>query len=150
MQISVKELPEGYCQISCGRCKCCSTVLEVLEAKGFHELSAVVRIVGIESVLASPGFETTMLAPSDTAMQLAYAELGATSHAHHFTCFLLFISSYCWSLAIVQSCSDHRTLFVRTQDNVKANLDAQLQLDLRKKKGKWNSEKKGFAGYIML
>jgi hypothetical protein len=80
MQTAIKELPEGYCQISCGRCRCCSTVLAVLEEEGFQELSTVVRTVGLDSVLATPGLETTMLAPSDAAMQLAYAELGAICH----------------------------------------------------------------------
>ena len=77
MMLTVDEVPEGYCQISCGRCECCATVLEVLREEGFAVLADAVVAVGLDSILSNPGFETTMLAPSDDAMRRAAADLGA-------------------------------------------------------------------------
>lgn len=83
MMLTVDEVPEGYCQISCGRCDCCATVLEVLREQGFAALADAAVAVGLESILSNPGFETTMLAPSDTAMQRAAADLGAATGSPH-------------------------------------------------------------------
>lgn len=67
MRNSVKEAPEGFCQITCGRCGC-STLLDQLRASPDHTTTLqLAEAVGFSDFLANPGTEVTLLAPTNAA-----------------------------------------------------------------------------------
>ena len=66
----------GYCQISCGRCDCCSTLVEVLGNNSLSFLAQAADIAGLSAQLSPPGTSLTLLAPTDAAFEAALPALG--------------------------------------------------------------------------
>lgn len=75
---SIKEVPEGYCQISCGRCPCCSSLAAAAEAAGLTEFWwAMNKTTGDRlGPLTAPGFAATLMAPDNNAMNSLFDKLG--------------------------------------------------------------------------
>lgn len=75
---TVKELPEGFCRISCGRCDCCSTPRWTASENGLEEWAWAMDAAGLYEWLDGPGFEATILAPRDGALDGLLGRLGWT------------------------------------------------------------------------
>lgn len=70
MRDAVAELPEGYCQVTCGRCGCCAPLWESLSREGdLSAFLAYAEAAGLAGDLRNPGTEWTVLAPTDAAMR---------------------------------------------------------------------------------
>ena len=65
----------GYCQISCGRCECCSTLSEVLGNSSLTHLAQAAEMAGFTAQLSQPGTMLTLLAPTDEAFEAAIPAL---------------------------------------------------------------------------
>ncbi|GIL50951.1 hypothetical protein Vafri_7026, partial [Volvox africanus] len=74
-----EEVPEGYCQISCGRCPCCSTLDDVLKYKGLEMFRWMLSFSEESGKTRMPGYMVTLLAPTDSAIWSALNRLGYTS-----------------------------------------------------------------------
>jgi hypothetical protein len=70
-----EEVPEGYCQISCGRCPCCQTFSQVLHDSAWW-WGWMVNLTEFGPQTALPGFMATMLVPSDDAVRALMSSLG--------------------------------------------------------------------------
>jgi hypothetical protein len=69
--------PAGYCQITCGRCSCCPTLLQAAVAAGLTEFAwAMNRSTSNVESLAQPGLIATVMAPDDNAMRTLFDKLG--------------------------------------------------------------------------
>jgi hypothetical protein len=69
--------PAGYCQITCGRCSCCPTLLQAAESAGLTEFAwAMNRSTSNVESLAQPGLIATVMAPDDNAMRTLFDKLG--------------------------------------------------------------------------
>lgn len=66
----------GYCQITCSRCKCCSTFSDLLQKKGLTSVLDAARAAGLGSQLDVPGTMLTLLAPTNAAFSAALSQLG--------------------------------------------------------------------------
>ncbi|KAF6265111.1 hypothetical protein COO60DRAFT_1633864 [Scenedesmus sp. NREL 46B-D3] len=79
---SIKEVPEGYCQISCGRCPCCGSLAAAAEAAGLTEFAwAINKTTGDRlGPITAPGFAATLMAPDNNAMNSLFDKLGAHCH----------------------------------------------------------------------
>ena len=66
----------GYCQITCGRCNCCGSYLEVLSNASLSTLGAVAAAAGMKDTLSDLSTMLTLLAPSDEAFEAALPALG--------------------------------------------------------------------------
>lgn len=66
----------GYCQITCSRCKCCSSFSDLLQKKGLTSLLDAARAAGLGAQLDSPGTMLTLLAPTNAAFSAALSQLG--------------------------------------------------------------------------
>lgn len=67
---------DGFCEISCGRCPCCSeptTVLKQLGATRFLQALDVAQ-PSLLDLLSQPGFTGTILVPTDAAWDAALAQ----------------------------------------------------------------------------
>ncbi|KAL6766775.1 hypothetical protein ACKKBG_A37315 [Auxenochlorella protothecoides x Auxenochlorella symbiontica] len=67
---------DGYCQISCGRCKCCSAPWDVIQKTGSSRFLQAVAATNssLEATLKRPGYTGTILVPSDAAFEAALAK----------------------------------------------------------------------------
>ena len=66
MMNAIKELPEGYCQVTCGRCSCCKPLWDTMQ--GMSDLSMFrdyASAVGLTDDLKNPGIMWTVLAPTN-------------------------------------------------------------------------------------
>lgn len=74
---SIKEVSEGYCQISCGRCSCCPSLQEAALQAGLTEfIWAMNRSSSHVEGLTQPGLLATLMAPNDNAMRTLFDKLG--------------------------------------------------------------------------
>jgi len=69
MQNTINELPEGYCQITCGRCDCCSTFASLAEANGLTEFVLAMEAAGMGDLLENTGWMATLLVPTNGALK---------------------------------------------------------------------------------
>ncbi|KAI8476263.1 MAG: hypothetical protein J3K34DRAFT_401723 [Monoraphidium minutum] len=79
MQETIIEIPEGYCQITCGRCDCCPTLLQASLAAGLNEFVWAMNLSTASNrseSLEQPGLMVTLLAPNDNAMSDLFNRLG--------------------------------------------------------------------------
>ncbi|GLC36965.1 hypothetical protein PLESTM_000523400 [Pleodorina starrii] len=74
-----EEVPEGYCQISCGRCSCCPTLDSVLRDKGLEMFRWLLGFSDEGAKIKLPGYMVTLLAPTDSAVWAALNRLGYKS-----------------------------------------------------------------------
>ncbi|KAG2427944.1 hypothetical protein HXX76_011931 [Chlamydomonas incerta] len=74
-----EDVPDGYCQISCGRCPCCPTLDAVLASKGLEMFRWLLSFSEMGERTRRPGFMATLLAPQDGAVWVAINKLGYTS-----------------------------------------------------------------------
>eukprot|EP00198_Chlamydomonas_reinhardtii_P002139 XP_001691475.1 predicted protein [Chlamydomonas reinhardtii] len=74
-----EDVPDGYCQISCGRCPCCPTLDSVLASKGLEMFRWLLSFSEMSERTRRPGFMATLLAPQDGAVWAAINKLGYTS-----------------------------------------------------------------------
>ena len=88
----------GYCQISCGRCDCCSTLAQVLGNSSLALLAAAADRAGLSPHLSQPGTMLTLLAPTDEALETAAQSLGGKLCLN--TCF-----GQCVHVAMMAPCS---------------------------------------------
>eukprot|EP00884_Botryococcus_braunii_P004584 jgi/Botrbrau1/14126/Bobra.182_3s0069.1 len=79
MRETVKEVPEGYCQITCSRCNCCSTLSDLLQKNGLTSIVDAARAAGLGPQLDAPATMLTLLAPTNEAFNAAVTQLGAPS-----------------------------------------------------------------------
>ncbi|GAX80921.1 hypothetical protein CEUSTIGMA_g8356.t1 [Chlamydomonas eustigma] len=77
MLATPEEVPEGYCQISCGRCACCSTFAEVLTSKAPMFLW-MLNLTSFGPLITRPGYYATLLAPTDSAVWNMLKQKGYT------------------------------------------------------------------------
>ncbi|CAG9467493.1 unnamed protein product [Pedinophyceae sp. YPF-701] len=78
---SVKEVPEGYCMISCGRCDCCESAWEVIgniTGADVSEYVEAARAVGFSRDLDEPGFMGTVLVPTSQAFEQFFRQSEGT------------------------------------------------------------------------
>ncbi|GMH37117.1 hypothetical protein BSKO_04990 [Bryopsis sp. KO-2023] len=76
---TIVELEAGYCQITCGRCDCCSTVEELALNLGLVELVTALQIAGMaEDFLTNPGWMTSILAPQEGTLSSWLEQKGWT------------------------------------------------------------------------
>jgi uncharacterized surface protein with fasciclin (FAS1) repeats len=75
------EVNDGYCDISCGRCKCCKTYAEMLPAVGSNLFLQMANAAGLKANLTSPAYSFTILAPPDAAIMKYLAASGLTLQA---------------------------------------------------------------------
>lgn len=82
LEISTADIgPEGYCQITCGRCSCCDSFKEVLTKLGATTLLAAAEAANLTSNLTNPGSHFTLLAPTNAAFAAALTTAGITQEA---------------------------------------------------------------------
>lgn len=64
---------DGFCQISCGRCSCCTDPAAVLSKLGADKFLQAVTAANasLDAALAHPGFMATLLVPNDAAWDAA-------------------------------------------------------------------------------
>ncbi|CAD7703312.1 unnamed protein product [Ostreobium quekettii] len=62
---TIEEIPEGYCQITCGRCDCCKTYRELALEEGFLEFVSAMDAAELGDVLDNPGFMASLLVPPE-------------------------------------------------------------------------------------
>lgn len=67
---------EGFCQMSCDRCNCCSPPSEVLRTLGANTFSQVIETAGFKDLFDHTGLTATIFVPTDEAMQAAVSALG--------------------------------------------------------------------------
>lgn len=80
MRQTPEEVPEGYCQISCGRCRCCPSLADVMRGRGLNMfLWAITFTWEVDRYLAMPGYMATVLAPTDGAWWAALNKMGYSS-----------------------------------------------------------------------
>ena len=79
MYTTPKEIPEGYCQITCGRCACCSPLADVLKREGLNEFAWALSLAGLGGDAAEPGWMMVALAPTDGALRSFLAAKGWAS-----------------------------------------------------------------------
>jgi hypothetical protein len=79
MRQTIIEIPEGYCQITCGRCDCCPSLLNATAAAGAAEFAWALAATGAGGGVnfSEPGAMATFLAPDDNAMRDLFGRLGA-------------------------------------------------------------------------
>eukprot|EP01026_Neomeris_dumetosa_P008990 TRINITY_DN12967_c0_g1_i2.p1 TRINITY_DN12967_c0_g1~~TRINITY_DN12967_c0_g1_i2.p1 ORF type:complete len:368 (-),score=37.24 TRINITY_DN12967_c0_g1_i2:246-1349(-) len=73
---TIGELPEGYCQITCGRCDCCNNLNNLLEKEGLLEFLSALKVLNFEDWLRNSGWQVTLLAPTNEAFLSGLASLG--------------------------------------------------------------------------
>eukprot|EP01023_Acetabularia_acetabulum_P067633 TRINITY_DN9366_c0_g1_i1.p1 TRINITY_DN9366_c0_g1~~TRINITY_DN9366_c0_g1_i1.p1 ORF type:complete len:359 (-),score=73.97 TRINITY_DN9366_c0_g1_i1:238-1314(-) len=73
---TIGELPEGYCQITCGRCDCCNNLYNLLEKEQLIEFLEALKVLGFEKWLYNPGWQVTLMAPTDQAFLAGLTALG--------------------------------------------------------------------------
>eukprot|EP00775_Hariotina_reticulata_P010234 gene10234-10394_t len=74
---TIREVPEGYCEISCGRCSCCGSPAAAAASAGLLEfLWAMNKTTDRGIVMEAPGFAGTFFAPDDNAMRTLFDKLG--------------------------------------------------------------------------
>lgn len=66
----------GFCRISCGRCDCCPTVRSVAKKLGLEEWLWAMDTAELYDLLDGPGFEATILAPRDGALDVLFEKMG--------------------------------------------------------------------------
>ncbi|MEW5313723.1 MAG: hypothetical protein WDW38_005264 [Sanguina aurantia] len=76
MQTAIREIDEGYCQISCGRCDCCKSMEKILKQQGLNMFAWALNFTEYGEYIAMPGFMATLLAPTDDAMNDMLGKLG--------------------------------------------------------------------------
>jgi len=75
MMETVEELPEGYCEITCGRCGCCSSLWSlILQDEDLTEYRDLASAVGFDQLLKKPGTMLTLLIPKNEAIQRFFLE----------------------------------------------------------------------------
>ena len=73
------QIPEGYCQITCGRCDCCPSLLNATLAAGLTEFAWAMNLSSAANRtedLSQPGLMATLLAPDNNAMLSLFQRLG--------------------------------------------------------------------------
>lgn len=76
MSMAIREIDEGYCQISCGRCDCCKSLGILLEENGLDMFAWALNFTEYGPYTLRPGFMATLLAPTNDAMNTMLAKLG--------------------------------------------------------------------------
>lgn len=76
MYDTIGELPEGYCQRTCGRCDCCTHLNFLLEDNGLTEFSEALKQLGFEKWLFNPGWDVTLLVPTNDAFLQGLTDMG--------------------------------------------------------------------------
>jgi hypothetical protein len=74
MMATPEEVPEGYCQISCGRCPC-KTFADKLKTTNPSFLW-LISLTDLADQISRPGYSVTILAPSDAAVDKFVASMG--------------------------------------------------------------------------
>lgn len=66
---TIVELQAGYCQISCGRCSCCSTMGELATSLGLDDMLVLMDVAGIDATefRSNPGWMSSILIPQPGA-----------------------------------------------------------------------------------
>ena len=75
--------PEGFCQISCDRCLCCSSASKIIQSLGGGSkfLQAVNSAQApLNDLLSHPGFAATILVPTDEAWDAAMSRLSLNNN----------------------------------------------------------------------
>lgn len=80
MMQTPEEVPEGYCQISCGRCGCCSTFAQVLQDKA-PEFAWLANLSDVGPSISRPGYMAVMLVPGDDAVRRLLQTQGFNNHS---------------------------------------------------------------------
>ncbi|CAD7695315.1 unnamed protein product [Ostreobium quekettii] len=62
---TIEEIPEGYCQITCGRCPCCKTYRQIALDEGFQEFVNAMDATNMGEYLDNPGFMASFLVPPE-------------------------------------------------------------------------------------
>lgn len=70
--------PEGFCQMSCGRCSCCSPPADVARQAGGTRFLQALEAAGLslKELLSHPGLTATVLVPTDAAWEAFLTSLG--------------------------------------------------------------------------
>eukprot|EP01023_Acetabularia_acetabulum_P028814 TRINITY_DN2721_c0_g1_i1.p1 TRINITY_DN2721_c0_g1~~TRINITY_DN2721_c0_g1_i1.p1 ORF type:complete len:359 (+),score=75.26 TRINITY_DN2721_c0_g1_i1:156-1232(+) len=76
MYDTIGELPEGYCQRTCGRCDCCQTLYSLLQENDLSEFLGALMQLGFENWLLNHGWDVTLLAPTNAAFLDGLADMG--------------------------------------------------------------------------
>lgn len=71
-----EELPEGFCQITCGRCECCKTLRNVAEDAGLEDWIWAMEATELQDILDNPGIEVSVLVPRSGALDEVLTKLG--------------------------------------------------------------------------
>jgi uncharacterized surface protein with fasciclin (FAS1) repeats len=69
-------LPEYFCQMSCSRCSCCVSAAEIIASLGGRRFLQAAEAAGLTQLLSHPGFEGTVLMPTDAAFEAATQQYG--------------------------------------------------------------------------
>eukprot|EP01025_Chloroclados_australasicus_P004449 TRINITY_DN110_c0_g4_i1.p1 TRINITY_DN110_c0_g4~~TRINITY_DN110_c0_g4_i1.p1 ORF type:complete len:357 (-),score=45.74 TRINITY_DN110_c0_g4_i1:380-1450(-) len=92
---TIGELPEGYCQRTCGRCDCCSHMNFLLTENGATEFLSALEKLGFEKWLFNPGWDVTLLVPDNAAFLDGLADMGHSREtAYEDTDFLTTVMLY--------------------------------------------------------
>eukprot|EP01025_Chloroclados_australasicus_P021641 TRINITY_DN2270_c0_g1_i1.p1 TRINITY_DN2270_c0_g1~~TRINITY_DN2270_c0_g1_i1.p1 ORF type:complete len:405 (-),score=35.02 TRINITY_DN2270_c0_g1_i1:283-1362(-) len=73
---TIGELPEGYCQITCGRCDCCNNLNNLLLDENLLEFQGALNALGFENWLRNAGWQVTLMAPTNEAFLDGLTSLG--------------------------------------------------------------------------
>ncbi|GBF96782.1 hypothetical protein Rsub_09638 [Raphidocelis subcapitata] len=79
IKATILEIPEGYCQITCGSCTCCPPLLNATLSAGLSEFAWALGLSAAANRTedpSQPGLMMTYLAPNDNAMRDLFAKLG--------------------------------------------------------------------------
>ncbi|KAL3150662.1 hypothetical protein ABBQ32_000460 [Trebouxia sp. C0010 RCD-2024] len=68
---TIEDIPEGYCQLTCGKCGCSSTITQVLQKLQANTFLQAATQTGMKAQFDLPGFTATVMAPSDAAFTTA-------------------------------------------------------------------------------
>lgn len=70
---------QGFCQISCSRCNCCTPPADVIRSLGGERFLQALDAAGLNlgDLFSHPGFTGTILMPTDDAMSAATSKYGS-------------------------------------------------------------------------
>lgn len=71
----------GYCQLTCGKCGCTSTITQVLQKLQANTFLQAATQTGMKAQFDLPGFTATVLAPSDAAFTTALKGIASNNFA---------------------------------------------------------------------
>eukprot|EP01025_Chloroclados_australasicus_P046785 TRINITY_DN5170_c0_g1_i1.p1 TRINITY_DN5170_c0_g1~~TRINITY_DN5170_c0_g1_i1.p1 ORF type:complete len:488 (+),score=41.10 TRINITY_DN5170_c0_g1_i1:36-1499(+) len=72
------QVPEGFCERTCGRCDCCFPLSQVAKKEQLNTFLKIADITGNLENIEKPGFLGTVLAPTDAAFEALFGSLGIT------------------------------------------------------------------------